>query len=93
MRATTPDDAVRLIQSGDRVYIHEAAMAPASLIEALARRLPELRDVEIIHLHTDAPAPYVAPELAGHARHNALFCGPNVRQAVNEGRADYTPPL
>ena len=91
MRITTADEAVSLIQSGDRVYIHEAAMAPTSLIEALARRLPELRDVEIVHLHTDAPAPYTAPELAGHARHNALFCGPNVRQAVNDGRADYTP--
>ena len=91
MKMTTADDAVRLIRPGNRVYIHEAAMAPISLIEALARRLPELHDIEIIHLHTDAPAPYVAPELAGHARHNALFCGPNVRQAVNEGRADYTP--
>lgn len=91
MQSMTADEAVGLIQSGDRVYIHEAAMAPISLIEALARRLPELRDVEIVHLHTDAPAPYVAPELAGHARHNALFCGPNVREAVNDGRADYTP--
>src|SRR5262249_53231287 len=31
------------------------------------------------------------PEMAGHLRHRALFIGPNARQAVNEGRADYIP--
>ena len=91
MQITTADEAVATIQSGDRVYIHEAAMAPIGLIEALGRRLPHLRDIEVVHIHTEAPAPYTLPEMAGHARHNALFCGANVRQAVNEGRADYTP--
>jgi 4-hydroxybutyrate CoA-transferase len=47
--------------------------------------------VETISLHTEGPAPHVAPEMAGHIRHNALFIGANVREAVNEGRADYTP--
>src|SRR5204863_4565459 len=32
-----------------------------------------------------------APELAASFRHNAMFIGDNVRQAVNDGRADYTP--
>ncbi len=91
MRVTTADEAVAAVRSGDRVYIHEAAMAPRTLIEALTRRLPELHNVEIIHLHTEGPAPYVAPEMAKHARHNALFCGANVRDAVSDGRADYTP--
>src|SRR6476469_1610691 len=36
-------------------------------------------------------APYVAPEMAGHFRHNAVFIGGNVREAINDGRADYTP--
>jgi acyl-CoA hydrolase len=40
---------------------------------------------------TMGPAPYVAPEMAGHFRHNAMFIGGNVREAINEGRADYTP--
>ena len=94
--STTPpvvsaDQAVELISSGDRVYIHEAAMAPTELLEALARRAPELTGVETISIHTEGPAPYVAPEMAGHIRHNALFIGANVREAVNDGRADYTP--
>jgi acyl-CoA hydrolase len=85
------DKAVELIESGDRVYLHEAAMTPTELVEALARRAPELTGVETVSIHTEGPAPYVAPEMAGHIRHNALFVGANVREAVNDGRADYTP--
>jgi 4-hydroxybutyrate CoA-transferase len=84
-------DAVAPIQSGHRVYVHEAAMAPRSLVAALAERVRALTDVEIVHLHTNADAPYVAPDMEGHARHNALFVGANVREAVQAGRADFTP--
>jgi acyl-CoA hydrolase len=55
------------------------------------RRGPEIWNVEIVHMMTMGAAPYVAPEMAGHFRHNAIFIGPNVREAINEGRADYTP--
>ncbi|MBS2022426.1 MAG: acetyl-CoA hydrolase/transferase family protein [Deltaproteobacteria bacterium] len=87
----TAAEAVACIQSGQRVYVHEAAMVPTSLTQALAERARDLHDVEVVHLHTNAPAPYVDPSLAGHVRHNALFVGPNVRAAVQEGRADFTP--
>src|SRR5207248_7637619 len=50
-----------------------------------------VRDVEIVHMMTMGVAPYVAPEMAGHFRRNAVFIGPNVREAINDGRADYTP--
>ena len=50
-----------------------------------------VQDVEIVHMMTMGSAPYVAPEMAGHFRHNAVFIGSNVREAINEGRADYTP--
>lgn len=85
------DEAARLIASGDRVYLHEAAMTPHELLDALVRRADELHDVEIVALHTEGPAPHIAPDMAGHIRHNALFVGANVRDAVNDGRADYTP--
>lgn len=87
----TADEATRLIESGDRVYLHEVAMTPHELLDALVRRAGELTGVETISLHTEGPAPYVAPGLEGHIRHNALFVGANVREAVNAGRADYTP--
>ena len=60
-------------------------------MEALMQRAPFVHDVEIVHMMTMGGAPYVAPEMAGHFRHNAVFIGRNVREAINDGRADYTP--
>ncbi|HUZ03554.1 MAG TPA: acetyl-CoA hydrolase/transferase C-terminal domain-containing protein [Thermomicrobiaceae bacterium] len=91
MRVVSASEAVELISSRDRVYVHEVAMVPTSLVDALVTRAPLLRDVEVVHLHTEGRAPYLNPDLEGHLRHNALFVGPNARDAVNEGRADYTP--
>jgi len=85
------DEALRLVESGMRVYIQPGCAEPETLVEALMRRAPAVRDVEIVHMMTMGVAPYVAPEMAGHFRHNAVFIGANVRQAINDGRADYTP--
>jgi len=87
----TPDEALRCVQSGMRVYIQPGCAEPETLVEALMRRAPFVEDVEVVHMMTMGVAPYVAPEMAGHFRHNAMFIGPNVREAINEGRADYTP--
>jgi acyl-CoA hydrolase len=87
----TPQDAVRCVESGMRVYIHPGCAEPEVLVEALMERAAYVRDVEIVHLMTMGSAPYAAPEMQGHFRHNAVFIGGNVRKAVNEGRADYTP--
>ncbi len=91
MKICSAASAVANIASGQRVYVHEASMVPQSLLQALVARAPELTNVELVHLHTDGPAPHVAPELAGHLRHNALFVGGNTRAAVADGRADFTP--
>jgi len=84
-------EAVSVIGSGDRVYIHGMAGAPQALVKALAERKNELHDVEIVQLHTEGVAPYAAPDMVGHFRVNALFVGANIRAAVNEGRADFVP--
>ena len=87
----TADEALRCVQSGMRVYIQPGCAEPETLVEALIRRAPFVQDVEIVHMMTLGTAAYVAPEMAGHFRHNAVFIGSNVREAVNDGRADYTP--
>src|SRR6266536_5501756 len=87
----TADEALRFVESGMRVYIQPGCAEPETLVEALMRRGPAVRDVEIVHMMTMGVAPYVAPEMAGHFRHNAVFIGSNVREAINDGRADYTP--
>ena len=87
----TPEEALRCVQSGMRVYIQPGCAEPETLVDALLQRAPHVQDVEIVHMMTMGKAPYVAPEMAGHFRHNAVFIGGNVRDAINDGRADYTP--
>jgi acyl-CoA hydrolase len=89
--ATTAERAVEMVRSGDRVYVHPGCATPEILIEALLKRSASLRDVEIVHILTFGRAGYTRPEYTGHFRHNGLFLGGNVREAVAAGRADYTP--
>src|ERR1051326_528548 len=74
-----------------RVYIQPGCAEPETLVEALIRRAPFVQDVEIVHMMTLGAAPYVAPDMAGHFRHKAVFLGADVRAAINDGGADYTP--
>ncbi|HEX7879135.1 MAG TPA: acetyl-CoA hydrolase/transferase C-terminal domain-containing protein [Candidatus Eisenbacteria bacterium] len=91
VRRVSAAEAVSTVRSGERVFIHGVAATPGVLVQALADRAAELRNVEIVHLHTEGEAPYAAPGLSASFRVNALFIGPNLRTAVAEGRADYTP--
>jgi len=90
-RILTAEEAVDRVPSGSRILLGSGAAAPVTLARALADPRHGPDDAEIIHLMTLGPAPYSEPELMGRYRHNAIFIGPNVRRAVNEGRADYTP--
>lgn len=91
MKEVTAARAAEVIECGHKVFIHSIAMAPLSLIEALAARAPELRDVEIYQIHTEGPAPYAEPGTEKSFRVNNFFVGANMRKAVQEGRADYIP--
>ncbi len=87
----TAEEAVKIISSGQRVYVHPGCAVPDILVDAMCARYQELENVEVVHILTVGPTPYSRPEMEGHFRHNALFIGKNMRQAVNEGRADFTP--
>lgn len=90
-KVTSADEALRAIQSGDRVYIGGGAGVPLNLTRGLTGRAAAVRDVELVHILTFAPAPYANPDHEESYRVNALFIGPNVRPAVQAGRADFTP--
>ena len=90
-KLVTAEKAVSVIKSNQRVYVHPGAASPEVLLIELTKRYKELENVEMIHLLTLGISPYSDPEYEGHFRHNALFIGGNVRKAVNEGRADFTP--
>ncbi len=84
-------EAVRCVRSGDHVWLHAGCNNPEELTKALVCRADELHDVEVAHLLTFGSADYADPRYAKSFRHRSLFTGPNVRQAVNEGRADWVP--
>ncbi len=87
----TPAQAVAKIKSGQRVFFQGAAMTPNLLIEALCDRYKELKDVEIIQVHTEGKALYTQEPYKDSFNVNSCFVGGNVRQAVNEGNGDYIP--
>lgn len=90
-RTISAEAAVKVIKSGDRVFLHTAAAVPRRLIDAMVGRASELRAVEIVSLHTEGDAPYVRPEYHESFRMNAFFVGRNVRAAVQCGQADAIP--
>jgi acyl-CoA hydrolase len=90
-KLTTAEAAMDEIRSGHRVWIHAGCATPKTLVTALRGCARHLEDVEIMHMLTMGDAWYAQPEWEGHFRTNALFIGGNVRGAIAEGRADYTP--
>lgn len=86
----TASEAVKLIESGDRVLIQGGSATPQTLIRAMVARAPELKDVEICHLHTEGECGYAAPELRESFHTSAFFIGGNVRKMVGD-TVDYIP--
>ncbi len=85
------EEAVAVIRTGDKIFIHSAAAAPQVLVQALVARADELREVEIYQLHTEGSAPYAEPQFEHSFHVKSLFTGANVRQAIQDGRADFVP--
>lgn len=90
-KVRSADEAVGAVQSGDHIFIGSGAAEPSRLVEALVKRANAVFGTEIVHIMTLGIAPYAEPKWGDNFRHNALFIGPNVREAVAQGRADYTP--
>jgi 4-hydroxybutyrate CoA-transferase len=89
-RITTAEEAVKAVKSGDRVVLGHACGEPQSIVDALIDRASELTNVEIAHEVPMGKGLYCLPEYEKSFRHNALFAGKPSRQAIKEGRADYT---
>jgi acyl-CoA hydrolase len=87
----TAEEAVKIVKSGDRVYLQAAAAAPTILSNALTERASELKNVEICHLHTEGEARYANPEYEDSFHVNSFFIGANVRHTLKTGNGSYTP--
>ncbi len=90
-RLTTADEAVKHIKSGDRVVVTHATGESTLLSDALVRNAAAYKNVEIVHMVAMGKAEYCLPQYSENFRHNSLFIGGTTRQAVADGRGDFTP--
>ncbi|MFA7082310.1 MAG: acetyl-CoA hydrolase/transferase C-terminal domain-containing protein [Bacteroidales bacterium] len=94
-KSVTPQEAVKVIKSGDHIHLSSVAATPQCLIDAMIERgrNKEFKNVYIHHLHTEGEALYSNAEFEGIFQHDAFFVGGNVRKGVQAGYADYIPVL
>jgi 4-hydroxybutyrate CoA-transferase len=92
-RTVSPEEAVRKIQSGNRIFLTGNCSVPQKILAALVEYAPNLKDVEICQALSVGPADYVSPAMEGHLRVNSMFISANIRKAIQEGRGDFTPVL
>lgn len=90
-RLCNAENAVQVIQSGQRVFLTGNCSVPKVLLAALVERAKSLTDIEVVQVLTIGSSGYTSPEMEGHIRINTLFISADVREAVNSGRADFTP--
>ncbi len=90
-KLTTVEEAVKHIKSGDRVVFGHAVGEPKNLVDAMVANHKQYENVEIVHMVAMGKGEYTKPEMAPHFRHNAVFVGGCTREAVADGRGDYTP--
>ncbi len=84
-------DAIAVIQSGQRIFVHGAAATPTQLLDALVEDADRLRDVELFHLHTVGAVKYAEPAYRANFKVAAFFVGANLRGKLDPGRVDYIP--
>jgi acyl-CoA hydrolase len=91
MPQVSAQEALQIIQSGQRVFVHGSACTPVYLLQQLAEQTHRLHDVELVNISLYGDVTLDKPEYRGHFHFNSLFVSGAIRQAVNEGRADYVP--
>ena len=89
-RAVSAADAVALLKSGSRVFVHGACATPTPLLDAMVRRA-DLEDVRLYHLHLAGPVPFAESEHSGRFRSISFFTGAALRKPIEEDRADFIP--
>jgi 4-hydroxybutyrate CoA-transferase len=92
-KVLTAEEAARKIQSNQRIFMTGNCSVPQKILAALVEYAPNLENVEICQALTIGPADYVKPGMEKHLRVNTMFISANIRKAVQEGRADFTPIL
>ncbi|KAJ8709589.1 hypothetical protein PYW08_009593 [Mythimna loreyi] len=83
----------KYLKSGQTVFAQGAAATPVPLLDAMTTvgMSGSMKDIKVVHMHTEKEAKYVAPECKDTFRSTSLFMAANVRKSVAEGRSDAIP--
>jgi acyl-CoA hydrolase/RimJ/RimL family protein N-acetyltransferase len=87
----TASQAIKKIRRGSRIFLGTGCGVPYHLVQELAAHANQMADNEIVHLLTIGDTPSADPKFQTQFRHNTFFVSANIRDAVSDGRADYTP--
>ena len=90
-KISTAHKAMKVLRPGDTIFIGTGCAAPQHLIETMVYRAKDLSDTKIVQLLTMGDAPYADQKYRGKFHMRSFFISGNVREAFNEGVADYTP--
>ena len=90
-KIVTATEAIKKIQRGQRIFLGTGCGVPYHLVQELGKNANQMSDNEIVHLFTLGNTPSADPKFQSQFRHNTFFVSENIREAVREGRADYTP--
>ncbi|MDY6909111.1 MAG: GNAT family N-acetyltransferase [Thermodesulfobacteriota bacterium] len=90
-KISTPRKAFRRLGRGHRVFIGSGCGEPQHLVAALEEIIPKLADLEILHILSLGRRRFVDDLCHDQCRLKSFFVAAATRQAVAEGRADYTP--
>lgn len=87
----SPAEALSVIQSNQRIFIHGSAHTPTYLLEHLSKEAHRLRNVEVVSISVYGDLHIDKAEYQESFRINSLFVSAALRSAVNSGYADYVP--
>lgn len=91
MPYVSAEEALQIVQSNQRIFIHGSACTPLYMLKKLAEQAPRLQNVELVSISLYGDVELDKPQYRPHFHFNSLFVSASIRQAVNEGRADYVP--
>lgn len=87
----SPEEALSVVQSGHRVFIHGSACTPTFMLEQLAKEAHRLEDVELVSISVYGDFQVNKPELSKSFRINSLFVSASLRASIRDGYGDYVP--
>ena len=90
-RKTPASKALTKVKRGTRIFVGSGCGEPQHLVGELEKIVAKLADVEILHILSLGQSRYTDESYCDKCRLKSFFVAASAREAVAEGRADYTP--